>query len=826
MRAHAALFVLLAAIYLLSASPDYYPGDDRYYLNLTGQMVERGTVALRTSSDRVDPDAAFRGADGRVYTKYTPGHPAALAVAFACVKPLERRLDADTFAFLQRLAFSLVPSLFVAFALALAAWQAGALGYRTSTCLIWALGLGLCTNLWPATKTLLSEPTQAFLVTAIAVLAMRALAHDDLATAALLGAACGWAFVTKITLALTFPVAAAALLVRGRRAPRLIAFAVPLAIGLAAIGAYNVARTGRLLVLGYEAGQDTILGFPTPWWAGLHGLLLSSGKGLFFYSPFLVLALAGARAFLSRHRGPGLIVLAIVVPHLLLYATWNSWHGDWSWGPRYLVTIHVVLGFLALPLVERLRGRPLLAAVLAAGFAVQLLGVLLEPFTYIEIVKALPIGAGADKLLDTAPDKPFVIDGLLHNHHVPSFSPLAGHLWLLTRLARGPRPDDHPWAWMSSRLLAPREQLVRADLWWVRPTSLDVEPVHRACFALTVLVLGAAAFALARFWPVGEGVRQPDTAPPPPPPAAPPDGTMRAPLIAALLAGALLAAAPSALARPAALLATALVTARAAARVARADGEGDAGVELTTGVLTVAGTMFCAQTFAPSPAVPFALATALFLHVALATRTRVRALAALAGITAICAASAWLRGPGPMPAWQGLYALALSPGRSLFAYAPVALLALPRLARGDATATLLAASALIPLSIEALTGAWMNDDGWGPAGLAPALVALLIAAAPGPRRTGAAGLVLVLLSLAIGLASLRVPPSEYLALQSRVPGLYPPGHPIFQRECRFRLLGATFVPDLSPVPGQLWMAGPRTSPPPWTGQFWRGYEPR
>lgn len=843
MRAHIALFALLASIYVLSASPDYYPGDDRYYLNLAGQMVERGTVALRTSSDRVDPDAAFRGADGRVYTKYTPGHPAALAIVFACVKPLERRLDAETYAFVQRLAFSLVPSCLVALALALAAWHAGALGYRTSTCLIWALGLGLGTNLWPATKTLLSEPTQAFLVTAIGVLAMRALARDDLATAALLGAACGWAFVTKITLALTFPVAIAVLFARPRARARVAAFALPLLIGLAAIGAYNVARTGRLFVLGYESGQDLILGFPTPWWAGLHGLLFSSGKGLFFYSPFLALALFGARAFLSRHRGPGRVVLALVIPHLMLYSTWNCWHGDWSWGPRFLVTIHVLAGFLALPLVERLRGRRALALVLVLGIAVQLLGVLLEPFTYIEIVKALPIGVGADKLVDTAPEKPFVIDGLLHNHYLPSFSPLAGHLWLLARLVIGPRPDDHPWAWMQSRVLAPREQGVRTDLWWVRPTSLDVEPTQRACLALAVLILGAAAFALARSWPVDEvSPPAPDPAPDPAPPEASPallasDVRMRRYAELTLLIGIAAytvgdvrtgaARAGARLANHLALALTAILTGRAAARVARDDGEVDAsGVAAATTMLTVAGTMLWSQTISLSPAVPSALATAILLQRALASPSRARTLAALAGIAAVSALSAWHRGPGPMPAWQGLYALTLSPGRSLVPYAPVVLLAFPRLARRDATAAFLTAAALIPLAIEALTGAWMNDAGWGPTGLAPSLVALLIAAAPGPRRTSAASLLALLASLLIGAASLAVPPSAYLELQARVPGLFPPGHAVFQRESRHPLAGVTFVPDLSPVPGQLWMAGPRTSPPPWTGQFWRGYEPR
>ena len=831
-RVLALVVVLCAAFYVGTCSPDYYPGDDRYYLNLAGQIVEQHTVALRITRTP-DPDSSFRGHDGRFYAKYTLGHPLLLAVAYALVKPLEGHVPATLYALFQRLAFGLVPALAVAGALALCLWRARALGYTTATCATWTLGMGVATGLWPATKTLLSEPTQAFLVTLIYALSVRALERPTPTLALGLGLACAHAYHTKITLALGAGVAALALAARPeRRVARLGAFALVVAAGVLAMLWYNTVRSGTPWVLGYETGQDTVLGFCTPWWSGLAGLCISAGKGVFFYSPFLVLALAGGRAFLRRHPRDAQVALGLTLPQLLLYSTWNGWHGDWVWGPRFLVTFLPVIGMFALPAVERAlaaRRGVLLGALVSAGVAVQLLGVLVQPYTYIDVIKDLPIAAGPDKLADTPPDRPFMMDGLLYNHWHPSFSPLIGHAWLLRRRVVGQADGDHPWAWLDNADLQPSGGEPKIDLWW------DQAPALGALVALIALLAGAL---LARAW---RGL--PDVVPAPAPPAEPaPDLPVLAPRAAGrttalALAALSLATLPAAFASAAAgvragLVANALAGALAALWIGRAAARLDARADPRR----VACIAFCATLLWPrarelSPFVPVALLTAALLEAALARGRGY--LAALAAVGVLSIAQAALRGTGPVPAGVGLYAFALSPGKSLWPFALVALAGLPRLAAGDAPARLLIGCALVAAGVEACAGGWMQDAGWGPAGLAPALVALLVAAGPALSRPRAGTRVLIALSVAITLSAVAVDPAELWRVQASVPGLMPPGHPRFDPAGRQRLAGAIFVPELSPVPGQLWLARlaltgakPSERRAPWTGLFWRGYQPR
>ena len=118
-----------------------------------------------------------------------------------------------------------------------------------------------------------------------------------------------------------------------------------------------------------------------------YGLTISSGKGLLWYSPPIILAIVGWWPFWRRWHAEALLCLGIVLAHFAFYGRIFAWHGDGSWGPRYLM---VMLPFAILPLVallEGLRRRPirltLVSTVVAAGIVVQLLGVLVNFDWYI-----------------------------------------------------------------------------------------------------------------------------------------------------------------------------------------------------------------------------------------------------------------------------------------------------------------------------------------------------------------------------------------------------------------------------------------------------------
>lgn len=227
-----------------------------------------------------------------------------------------------------------------------------------------------------------------------------------------------------------------------KRAGGALAVLVP---GLAGILALNVALYGRATDFGYGYAG---LPFDTPLTTGLYGLLASPGRGLLFYAPIAALApLALRRTGAAARVLCGLVPLTLV----LVAARWFAWHGASCWGPRLILP---VLPLLAAPAVLLPRG--LARAGLAAGAAVNLLGVLVAPGAFLSYAEALRGGraeewpaAGADRAAT-----------------VPRLSPLLGHAVLLGRgvgiplpspwLAGGVtelRPLPGPAAWLSPRLL-------------------------------------------------------------------------------------------------------------------------------------------------------------------------------------------------------------------------------------------------------------------------------------------------------------------------------------------------------------------------------------
>ena len=95
---------------------------------------------------------------------------------------------------------------------------------------------------------------------------------------------------------------------------------------------------GSPLVL---AENMIVLNGEVPFWGGnflegLAGVLVSPGRGLFVYSPFLLLALAGMMAAIIRRDTFLVPVAAGIVLYILTVAIWNNWYGGKSFGTRML----------------------------------------------------------------------------------------------------------------------------------------------------------------------------------------------------------------------------------------------------------------------------------------------------------------------------------------------------------------------------------------------------------------------------------------------------------------------------------------------------------
>ncbi|MBI1292983.1 phospholipid carrier-dependent glycosyltransferase [bacterium] len=154
--------------------------------------------------------------------------------------------------------------------------------------------------------------------------------------------------------------------------------------GWVALQSFNTIRFGQDLTSGY-GNQVEGVQFTTPLLVGLHGLTMSPGKGLFFFSPALLLGLWGLWRWRRRLRWEIAYVCAGLLPFTLAMIKWQNWDGGWCWGPRHIVQIHLplMLGAALLwadgPALGR---RAIMWGLLAVGAVVQIFGTSQAPMDY------------------------------------------------------------------------------------------------------------------------------------------------------------------------------------------------------------------------------------------------------------------------------------------------------------------------------------------------------------------------------------------------------------------------------------------------------------
>jgi hypothetical protein len=147
---------------------------------------------------------------------------------------------------------------------------------------------------------------------------------------------------------------------------------------------YNRARFGFDLSSGY-GDQSEGVKFTTPILIGLHGLLMSPGKGLFFFSPALILGLWGWMRAPEHYRWLAWLTFLGFFPFFVAMATWQNWDGGWCWGPRHVVQIHlpIMLGAVFLFLQRQsLVQKFLVTALFLIGVAVQIYGSSQSPLEF------------------------------------------------------------------------------------------------------------------------------------------------------------------------------------------------------------------------------------------------------------------------------------------------------------------------------------------------------------------------------------------------------------------------------------------------------------
>lgn len=163
----------------------------------------------------------------------------------------------------------------------------------------------------------------------------------------------------------------------------LIAGAIPFGAWLL-LQAFNAARFGVDVTSGYSQQSEAVK-FSTPLLIGLHGLLMSPGKGMFFFSPALVLGVWGWCRIPLHLRWLRTAAMVVYTPFFIAMAMWQNWDGGWCWGPRHVVQVHLPIMLGAVFLFEGAMGsvrRIAIMTVAAIGAFVQIYGSSQNPLSY------------------------------------------------------------------------------------------------------------------------------------------------------------------------------------------------------------------------------------------------------------------------------------------------------------------------------------------------------------------------------------------------------------------------------------------------------------
>jgi hypothetical protein len=480
-------------------------GSDEVTMFTLARAIAHGSIV-------VPEGATLQGPDGRFYSKNTAGQA---VLALPLVVAGDAAAAAAGFATERReLAARFVASFFNAIvaALLLAALYDALRRMRVAVGAAFAATVlcGFTTPLWIYAKSFMAEPLEALgLLLALTGAAAAGAAPSPIEARAGERRAALGAFLAISAKLGVAPLVLACLGAAGLRRPR--AWLLPLVgVALALVGhaLYNAARFGTPLETGYGA-QASASAFTTPLLVGVYGLLLSSGKGVAWFAPAILLAPWGLAAMVrSRQhsdaarrgddvRRAALAILAAWGVGLFLYGRFQHWGGDGSWGPRYLVPLlplaFVAVGF-ALDGASRVRRR--LAWVLGAiGLVVTLGGV--------GIYFGAQMREAGDYPYTLALEDPHFMEA---SHWNPRYTPIAGHWRMLSRNLgehlRGEAPVLGAKGTPDPRTgISPEEQrtlLHAIDVWWLYAgyAGLPQGPL----LGVALLLILAAAWGWARAW--------------------------------------------------------------------------------------------------------------------------------------------------------------------------------------------------------------------------------------------------------------------------------------------------------------------------------------
>jgi hypothetical protein len=236
------------------------------------------------------------------------------------------------------------------------------------------VGLGLGSILYPYGVIFVGHALAAALAfSAFMLLSIEAPGRARRGRLAWAGALAGAAVLFEYQAGIATAVVGAYALARHRRAA--LWFALGALPAVAVFGLYHAVVFGRPWELPFGHLENPLwaqlpkqVGHPDPHAAA--GVLFSIDMGLFIFSPYLLLGVAGALVALVREeRFAGASILAVSVGLVCFLAALPNWHAGWCVGPRYISAIAPFLT-AGLAYAWRAARRRFVLSALAAGLVV------------------------------------------------------------------------------------------------------------------------------------------------------------------------------------------------------------------------------------------------------------------------------------------------------------------------------------------------------------------------------------------------------------------------------------------------------------------------
>lgn len=398
------IFIFFSAFYVLTMSGHY--GGDGFFIYLTARsIVLHGNLAINGSDFKIKEMAETAKAipqvtNGNLYSKFGIGL-ALFEVPFFITGLLAWKIipsiPQDYFTMLTVSATNCLVTALLCVLLYLFSLK---LGFSRKTGVFISFAFGLSSMAWVFSRFSMTEPLQALtLVFAVYAIYCYKL-EGKIKWVIFAGLASGYAVLTKLYLIGLLPFLALYLLysinhqeVKDKTKVYLF-YALPVAAFLIFLGVLNWVTFGKVFTFGGYTASARLRITYFEFFNNLYGFLLSSGKSVFIYFPLSILGLFFYRQFYERKKPEAILFAAIILSQLLFFsliAADFAWHGDWTWGPRYL---YLTLPFVILSLgpyfdevFEGTRKNTPVLTLFVAGVLVQIPAVFMRMADYLSFVE-------------------------------------------------------------------------------------------------------------------------------------------------------------------------------------------------------------------------------------------------------------------------------------------------------------------------------------------------------------------------------------------------------------------------------------------------------